>query len=250
MGTPDEPRRLSRRSYAAALCFGGRKSPFGGVLGEHARPVQNRQRRVGSAQHHDLGFHVVTAVAIGRNLQLHRLEAHAVVLAHRALETRAQDVSQRWADPGHEGAAVRASLPCSFGTERGGLRVRGRRGCRHRTGPVRVGFAGRTSPSAPGRSSHRAFFRAPHKGDDTRPWITEDTAHRGERTKTREAIRIPERPLSLEGSSHANMCAVSSPLANPEGPLSTRLRRRFMPSFHPHDCLKTQESMRMRWRRC
>lgn len=187
MGTPDEPRRQSRRSYAAALCFGGRKSPFGGVLGEHARPVQNRQRRVGSAQHHDLGFHVVTAVAIGRNLQLHRLEAHAVVLAHRALETRAQDVSQRWADPGHEGAAVRASPPCSFGTERGGLRVRGRRGCRHRTGPVRVGFAGRTSPSAPGRGSHRAFFRAPHKGDDTRPWITGDTAHRGERTKIREA---------------------------------------------------------------
>jgi DNA replication protein DnaC len=77
----------------------------------------------------------------------------------------------------------------------------------HLDGPsIRTQHLGLDDPTAPEAPSTELVrisgipcseFPEPTKGDDARFGITEHTAHRGERTKPRERIRIPKSPPSL-----------------------------------------------------
>jgi hypothetical protein len=55
---------------------------------------------------------------------------------------------------------------------------------------VPVGVAGRTSPNAPCHKCHRLFFSPPHKRDESRVRVTEQTLHSLQGAKTGEPICI------------------------------------------------------------
>jgi len=60
--------------------------------------MKDGERAIPIAVHADLGLHVMRPVLVSGNLQVQGIEAHAVVVAHGALEALAQDIVEIGAD--------------------------------------------------------------------------------------------------------------------------------------------------------
>lgn len=63
--------------------------------------------------------------------------------------------------------------------------------------------------------------------------------HRGERTKSRKRVCIPESPLSLRSSGHGNMMPLFSTTPNAKKPVNIGLKAALTTLFHPLESVKT-----------